>query len=151
MEIQVYTWIYTTKGIRSYEFLNLYLTKANTPEEREKNQQTLQLALSIKAKRQIEIQNNQYGFHSNTLSKEILFLDYFKIVIERHRKKETTLDNYKSTLKQVEKYIKPGTTFENVNEKFVQGFKDYLCDTESKNKIWQSPVSKHEKCLFLKI
>ena len=58
------------KGIRSYEFLNLYLTKANTPEEREKNQQTLQLALSIKAKRQIEIQNNQYGFHSNTLSKE---------------------------------------------------------------------------------
>lgn len=131
------------KGIRSYEFLNLYLTKANTPEEREKNQQTLQLALSIKAKRQIEIQNNQYGFHSNTLSKEILFLDYFKIVIERHRKKETTLDNYKSTLKQVEKYIKPGTTFENVNEKFVQGFKDYL-DTKAKTKFG-NPLSQNTK------
>ncbi|MDD2607194.1 Arm DNA-binding domain-containing protein, partial [Lascolabacillus sp.] len=57
--ISLYLDIYRD-GKRSYEFLKLYITKATTPLEREVNRQTRATAQAIKAKRQIELQNNEY-------------------------------------------------------------------------------------------
>ena len=53
------------KAIRDYEYLNLYLgDKPRTAGEKERNKKILELAKSIKAKRELEIKNGQYGFDS---------------------------------------------------------------------------------------
>ena len=54
---------YYHKGKRKTEYLRLYLTaNPKTKTEREVNKKTKQLAETICAQRQIEIQNGIYGF-----------------------------------------------------------------------------------------
>ena len=54
---------YYHRGKRKTEYLKLYLQPdAKTKEEKEVNRKTLQLAETIRAQRQIEIQNGVYGF-----------------------------------------------------------------------------------------
>lgn len=114
-------------GKRKYEFLKLYLNKAKTPLEKEQNKNTLQLAQSIKAKRQVEIQNGEYGF--NDLFKlDTHFLEYFSKLCEDRQKKDTNgnVGNWNSCLRHLERYCKAETTFRDVDAKFIEGFKDYL-------------------------
>lgn len=63
-------------GVRSYEFLKLYLIPEKSKEDRIKNDTTLQIAQSIKAKRTIELQNRKYGFDSSGLNSSADFLAY---------------------------------------------------------------------------
>jgi len=49
-------------GVRSYEYLHLYLSP--NKRDKEQNRQTLQLAEAICAKRLVEVRNGQYGFKS---------------------------------------------------------------------------------------
>ena len=53
-----------TKDGRKYEYLKLYLVPEHSRADKEKNRQTMQLAEAIRAKRTVEIQNNEYGFKS---------------------------------------------------------------------------------------
>lgn len=130
--ISLYLDIYY-KGIRKYDFLNLYI-KANptNSDEREKNASTIAAAIAIKNKRITQIQNDQYGLMNRTLAKDMLFVDYFEIVKNRRADAEATRVSYDSTLKHVKDYIHPGTTFENVTESFIRGFKDYLNKVKNK-------------------
>src|SRR5690554_7572559 len=80
--ISLYLDIYRD-GKRSYEFLKLYITKATTPLEREVNRQTRATAQAIKAKRQIELQNNEYGFNSQ-FKLDTPFLEYYRKRSEEH-------------------------------------------------------------------
>jgi len=64
-------------GKRKYEFLKLYLIKATTPIEKKQNRQTLATAQAIRAKRQIEIQNGEYGF-VNQFKIDTPFFAYFR-------------------------------------------------------------------------
>lgn len=63
-------------GVRSYEFLKLYLIPEKRKEDKITNETTLQLAQSIKAKRILEIQNRKYGFDSSGLNASGDFLSY---------------------------------------------------------------------------
>lgn len=139
--ISLYLDIYYN-GMREYEFLKLYLIKGTSPADREKNKKTLQLAQSIKAQRQIEIQNNKYGF-STPVSKDILFLDYFEAVMKTRKMEEATLDSYKSCFAHVKKYVPANFKFKNVDRRFIQGFKDYL-DNKAKTKFGE-PLSQNTK------
>ena len=66
------------KGKRKCEYLRLYLIpKPRTTDEREQNRKTQQLAESIRAKRQIEIQNGYFGFN-DTERAAGSFLNYFE-------------------------------------------------------------------------
>ena len=52
-----------TKAIRDYEYLNLYLyNKPSGFIQKKHNKETLQLAKTIKAQKEIDIQNGKYGF-----------------------------------------------------------------------------------------
>ena len=70
---------YYHKGKRQYEYLRLYLTsKPRTPEERNQNKKTKELAETIRAKRQLEIQNGVFGV--NDLERiNSSFLAYFEL------------------------------------------------------------------------
>ncbi len=69
---------YYHKGKRKTEYLKLYLDpKAKTKEQKELNKKTQQLAETIRAQRQIEIQNGTFGFRDNEkLKGSFIFQDF---------------------------------------------------------------------------
>ena len=100
--ISLYLDIYRD-GKREYEFLKLYLVKATTPVEKEQNRQTLATAQAIKAKRQIEIQNGEYGF-TKQFKIDTPFLSYYrKMCEERHGSEDSNGNwgNWHSCLKHL--------------------------------------------------
>ncbi len=119
------------KALRDYEYLNLYLDdKPRTSAEKEHNKKILELARSIKAKRELEIKNGQFGFDAGVKGKS-LFLEYFKAEAEKKAKPDDT-GNWASTLKHltgfVEKRYSSRITFREIDKVFCEGFKDYLRD-----------------------
>lgn len=117
------------KALRDYEFLNLYLDdKPRTSTEKEQNKRILDLANSIKAKRELEIKNGQYGFDAGVKGK-VLFLEYFKTEAEKKAKPDGS-GNWISTLKHLTGYVKEHysekITFSQIDKVFCEGFKEYL-------------------------
>ncbi|SHE95049.1 Phage integrase family protein [Bacteroides luti] len=115
-------------GKREYEYLKLYLIKATTPIEKEQNRQTLGTAQAIKAKRQIEIQNGEYGFASS-FKTDTPFLAYFRKLCEERKASTGNYGNWHSCLKHLEHYANEKTTFKQIGPDFIDGFKDYLNNT----------------------
>jgi hypothetical protein len=64
--ISLYLDIYLN-GQRSYEYLKMYLIPERTRADKAKNQETLQLAEAIKAKRIVELRNGEFGFNPQSL------------------------------------------------------------------------------------
>lgn len=138
-----------SNGRRHKEYLKLYLIKATTQAEKEQNRETLATAQAIKAKRQIEIQNGQYDF-TRQFKEDILFLPYFREMIEERGKNADSKGNYgnwKSCLRYLEIYCDEKTTFRDVTPEFVQGFKDYLdvADKEDFKRGPNAPKRVYEK------
>lgn len=112
-------------GKRKYEFLKLYLVPGNTASVKAKNKQTIQLANSIKAQRQIEIQNHEYGFKSD-FKLETNFLDYYDNMCTERFGSPGNWGNWRGCQRLLKAYCKPDTTFKDVDAEFVKGFKIYL-------------------------
>lgn len=115
-------------GKRSYEFLKLYLIKGNDPITKEQNKQTMLTAQAIRSKRQIEIQNGEYEF-TKQYKTDTPVLEYFrKMCEERHGNTESrgNWGNWYSCLKHLEGYCSEDTTFKEVDQDWIEGFKDYL-------------------------
>jgi len=117
---------YYHKGRRHYEYLRLYLIlKPRTPEDRAMNKKTLQLAESVRAKRQIEIQNGVFGFNdSERINTSFLF--YFKVLAEKRKASEGNYGNWNSTLKHLGKFKKAKVNFADIDKNWLEDFKDYL-------------------------
>jgi len=131
------------KGKRKLEYLRLYLNlNPTTRTERELNKKTEQLAASICAQRQIEIQNGFYGFQDLEKLKGS-FMAYLIILTE---KKNTSSGNYgiwSSMMKHLNSYVLGDISFQYVDSKFVEDFKEYL-DKDAKKKNGQ-PLSQNSK------
>ncbi len=142
-KISLYLEIYkgTTKkadgsitGNRDYEYLNLYLIdKPRTPIDKQHNKETLKLAENIKAKRELEIQNGEYGFKSG-FKQSTNFIDYFKAQTEKRLQNAGNYGNWDSSLKHLIKYAGTQVTFKEIDKKFCEGFKEYLTGTKTKSK-----------------
>ena len=131
--ISLYLDIYRN-GKREYEFLKLYLIKERTPQDRKQNEQTLLTAQAIRSKRQIEIQNGEYGF-TKQFKLETPFLQYYrKMCEERHQNPDSNGNwgNWHSCLKYLEVYCDEKTTFKDIDADWIEGFKEYL-NTVEKN------------------
>lgn len=112
-------------GKRKYEFLKLHIIKPKNSLDRDTNKKTLQLAEDIRAKRQLEIQNNSFGFTSE-FKLDTNFIEYFKSLIEKRKESKGNYGNWDSALKHLIKYCDVQTTFRDIDIKFVEGFKYYL-------------------------
>ncbi len=132
---------YYHKGKRKTEYLKLYLEpNPKTKEEREVNKKTLQLAETIRAQRQIEIQNGVYGFRDNEKLKGS-FINYIELLTEKRKDSTGNYGNWDSMLKHLKSYIPMDITFAQVDRNFVQGFKDFLdkdVRTKSNQKLSQN-------------
>ncbi|MEX2335703.1 MAG: site-specific integrase [Fulvivirga sp.] len=135
---------YYNKGKRKSEYLKLYLDpKAKTKEQKELNKKTLQLAETIRAQRQIEIQNGTYGFRDNEKLKGS-FIAYMRLLAEKRRDSSGNYGNWGSVIKHLEKFQPNDISFGEVDRQFVLSFKEYLDkDAKSKSNIGLSQNSKY--------
>lgn len=117
------------KNLREYEYLNLYLVdKPKSPIDKETNKSTLELANSIKAKRELEIKNGIYGF-TNDFKTATNFIEYFRVQAAKRNQSKGNYGNWESAAKWLEKYAGKQVRFKEVDEDFCQGFIDYLSNT----------------------
>lgn len=139
----LYLDVFTKEG-RKYEYLKLYLVPEHTRADKEQNRQTMQLAEAIRAKRTVEIQNDEYGFKS-AYKEDALFFDYYKAMCEKRLGAESKSNwgNWYSCLKHLEKYEKNHKiTFAKITPEWVQGFRDYL---DNKANAWENDKRERTK------
>jgi len=96
--ISLYLDIYH-KGVRSYEYLHLYLSP--NKKDKEKNRETMMLAEAICAKRLVEVRNGQYGFSSPV---SVSLRDYVQRIIDT--KKGSTQRRYDALNNILQAYCK---------------------------------------------
>ncbi len=116
--ISLYLDIYYN-GQRKYEFLNLYLDK-----DREVNKENMRLADSIRAKREIELNNNQYGMIPAFKSKTN-FITYFQQITGKSCHWKNVLNHLKA--------FSNGIKINAINENWLISFQNYLLTRVSKN------------------
>ncbi len=130
-------------GQRKYEFLKLYIIPPKSPLDRESNKKTRELAESIRAKRQLELQDKVHGFYSD-FKLNTRFLEYFESLIEKRKNSKGNFGNWLSTLKHLKEYCDHNITFSDIDIRFVEGFKSYLeNDARTKSKTSLSTNSQH--------
>ena len=121
------------KNLRDYEYLNLYLIdKPKTPLDKQSNKDTLQLAKSIKAKRELEIKNGLYGF-ANDFNQNANFVEYFNEQTEKRKQSVGNYGSWDSTLKHLIKFAGTKISFKEIDQTFCENFRDYLRDTAKKS------------------
>ena len=113
------------------EFLGLYTFDCphNEP-EKEHNKATKALGESIRAKRQIDVDAGQFGFLDRAKKKQD-FLAFFQSLAEERKESKSNHENWLSVLKYLEKYTGGKCTFGDIDEKFVEGFRDFLLTTKN--------------------
>ncbi len=121
---------YYSNGKREYEYLQLYLTPEPakgklTKKQKDENKMNIDLAEAIKSKRHLEIKNGMYGFKDLGKSKGS-FLKYFEILTEKRKDSAGNYGNWDSTLKYLKKFAPTDVSFEEINKKWLEDFKEYL-------------------------
>ncbi|WP_370862030.1 site-specific integrase [Parabacteroides faecis] len=117
-------------GDRVYEFLKLYLIPEKSKVDKEVNRKTLELANAIKAKRIVELQNNEHGFKANTTRSKVNLIKFVLYLADEQLAKSGNKRSYYYTLhslaKHLDAYAGSKITFAKVNTEFVKGFIVYL-------------------------
>ena len=116
--VSLYLDIYV-KGVRSYEYLHLYLSPDK--KDKEKNRQTLQLAEAICAKRLVEVRNGQYGFQSPV---SVSLRDYVQTIIQG--KKGSTRRRYDALASILQAYCKNCIMLTDITPAWFTGFMAHL-------------------------
>lgn len=132
---------YYHKGKRKNEFLRLYLNpNPKTKTDKEVNKKTKELAETIRAQRQIEMQNGTFGFNDIEKLKGS-FTTYLVKVSEDRNTSDGNYGNWDSMIKHFKTFVPSDVSFQEVDKKFVEDFKDYLnrkAESKSKKKLSQN-------------
>ena len=134
------------------EFLGLYLfEKPKTPIDKQHNEQTLNIAESIRQKRENLL--NKPEIYSEDESQKLrkkelgqqCFVEYFEKLA--NKRKKSNHDNWISALKYLKTFTNESLKFEDLNIKVLEDFKDYLLTTtsnkSSKAKLSQNTASSY--------
>ena len=115
-----------TSALRNYKSLDLFIyEKPSNHTEKQHNKETLQLANSIRNKKELDIKSGIYGFNSHSKSNSN-FMEYFKKLTEDRLKSKGNYGNWDSTLKHLTGYTSGRVIFKNIDKEFCEGFKNYL-------------------------
>lgn len=112
---------------KKYEYLGKHLKEnPQNKEEREQNNEILDLAEKIRKRRESEWEHSKEGFTSPQ-KRKTNFIDYFQKFLDTYQNKDKRLvkhcfEYFKNYVG--ESYIAPS----NINEAFVKGFKDHLLE-----------------------
>lgn len=124
------------------EFLGLYLfDKPKNPFDKQSNNETKQLAENIRAKRQIDIQAENYGFLVKSEVEEIDFLQYFKQVTETKTGKNK--DNYQVVFNYLETFTDGKLPLSKLNENLCNDFHRYILTSKRQIGIRSNCISQN--------
>ncbi|MEY1640125.1 tyrosine-type recombinase/integrase [Tenuifilum osseticum] len=119
------------------EFLGLYIfEKPKTPFDKQHNSETLKIAESIRQKRENFLNKPEIycEFEREQLHKKELgeqnFIEYFRKLA--NKRKASNYDNWISALNYIEAFTNGMLRFADLNEKFLEDFKEFLLTTKSK-------------------
>ncbi|MEJ7737440.1 MAG: site-specific integrase [Chitinophagaceae bacterium] len=113
------------------EFLGLYLLeKPKNPSDKDYNKETLSLAEIIKAKRQIEIQNNRFGFLS-VKKYNADFIDYFKSECDKRYGKNR--ENWLCAVAYLERFTNGHLKFKDVTVQLCNEYREFLLKAKAKS------------------
>lgn len=137
------------KGRREYEFLRMYLHPNNKAMAAE-DANTLARANAIRAQRIIDLQNGKHGLRDKG-KQDMAFLEYFDLMTQQRANGETksNFSNWKSVRAHVEAFSKAGTTFADIDEKWLSRFRDYLSKAKSARGEHLAPNT--QVCYFQKV
>jgi integrase len=121
------------------EFLGLYFVeKAKTPIDKQHNTDTLKIAESIRQKRENFLNKpeiySQYEKERLKIKEfgEQCFIEYFRKLA--NKRKASNHDNWVSALNYLEAFTNGKLMFADLNEKFLEEFKEYLLSTKSRKR-----------------
>lgn len=121
-----------SNGKYTYEFLKLYLIPERTREDKERNRETYDLALRIKAKRILEHRGDKYGLGLKSggklLLSDLIRQESMKSLKRGGKAYAETLDSLR---KHLEHYKSGAVRLEDVDKKFVAGFIEHLNTPEA--------------------
>ena len=138
-----------TKPIRKYEYLDLYLiSKPKTPIDKQHNKDIMELANGIKAKRELEIKNGEFGFTSNFKTKGD-FLEYFKHQLKKKEQYKGSYGIWKATYKHLIDYTGNKLLFKEIDNAFCEDFVNYLSN-DAKMANNQNLIPSTVKCYYTK-
>lgn len=124
-------------GKWKYEFLKLYLIPEKTKADAKKNEETLALVQAIKAKRIVELRNNEFGFKPKKTTSKANLIDYIDRIANKHLSKTGNKHgeyyNFKSLALHLKKYKGEKIPFSQVDKSFARGFADYLRTAKNQN------------------
>lgn len=126
----------TVKNQKKYEFLNLYLIPEQSPADQIRNENTLQLANTIKAQRFLALQTQQTGLTTSKKTKVNLIdyvNDYANKALSETNKRNSEYFTYKSLAYHLKAYKGERTTFNEVDKAFISGFIEYLKTAKNGN------------------
>ncbi|MBR6541012.1 MAG: site-specific integrase [Bacteroidales bacterium] len=118
---------------RKREYLSLYLWQApRTPQERQHNKETLELAKGIRYERGQQLLESLEGYRVKA-SREINFLEYFQKYIDSYTKKDIkmmqiALQRFKDFLEATPQYVKYKSKIkpEQITKDMILAFTEYL-------------------------
>ena len=114
-------------GQRRTEYLGLYLT-----EDKITNKGTQQLAENIRAKRQLEFQNESYGFASETKRKGNFVVYFDKLVKDRPENRSS----WRCTLIKLQTFTKGAIAFQHITPEWLKDFQVFLLDEVAQITAW---------------
>lgn len=109
------------KGVRNYEYLQLYLQPGKDRNTREMNRQTLQLAEAICAKRLVEVREGLYGFKEKVT---VSLLEYVQTIVER--KHGSTRRRYEALAGFLHGFCRPSLMLDDITPAWFTGFLNRL-------------------------
>jgi len=109
------------KGVRNYEYLQLYLQPGKDRNTREMNRQTLQLAEAICAKRLVEVREGLYGFKEKVT---VSLLEYVQTIVER--KHGSTRRRYEALAGFLHGFCRPSLMLTDITPAWFTGFLNRL-------------------------
>jgi len=119
------------------EFLGLYIfEKPRTPIDKKHNVETLNIGESIRQKRENILNKpeiyNQYEKEQLRLKElgERSFIEYFQVLTNKRR--ASNYSNWVSALYYLKTYANDSLKFADINEQFMEGFKEFLLTTKRK-------------------
>ena len=116
---------YTLNGIRIREFLKMYLVPGKSKLDNKKNEETLKIAETLKAKKIIDIQNGVAGIRKKN---DILLDDYIeqRQLYYRYRGSLSTAQSCSELRRHCKTYRKGDVRLSQIDKAYIVGFIEYL-------------------------
>lgn len=138
-------------GKRKYEFLKLYLIPEKTKENKIRNTKTLQLANAIKAKKIVELQNNEHGFSNRGLKGKIKLTDYIKYIADKDEDKKGRKASLYSLIHHLNRFSPSDITFKQLDKDYILGFTRYMKTARQEHCKEDKKISPNTQAYYYKM